>query len=257
MKAVIGGTGVYELAAEGYELRTETIDTPYGKTQIELASGRGAQIAFLARHGKGHAAPPHRINYRANIKALHMLGVDEILAACAVGAIKPELAVGDVVILRDFLDFTKSRVCTFFDGEDGRVGHAEMSSPYCPELTEAFLREAPGHGVQVKGSAVYVCTEGPRFETAAEIQMFARLGGDVAGMTNIPESVLAKELGMCYAAVGMVSNMCTGVSGAIGGHDIASALAKNKKGVTETFMAVLTNARREKQCTCAQGVIFL
>ncbi len=207
-QAIIGGTGVYKLFDDKESV---TLKTKYGPAEVDLVTIDGFRFAFLPRHGRGHSVPPHRINYRANIRALRDLGIEFILATAAVGSCSERFVPGDVVVLRDFLDFTKNRPSTFF--EDGsEVAHVPMGEPYCPRLTDAFLETARDNRLWVKGSAVYVCTEGPRFETAAEIRMFARMGGEVVGMTSVPEVVLAKEAGICYASVGIVTNLCTGMS---------------------------------------------
>lgn len=207
-QAIIGGTGVYKLFDDKESV---TVDTRYGPAEVDLVTIDGFRFAFLPRHGRGHSVPPHKINYRANIQALKDLGIQFIFATAAVGSCSERFAPGDVVVLRDFLDFTKSRPSTFFEDGD-EVLHVPMGEPYCRKLTEAFEETARDHRLWVKGSAVYVCTEGPRFETAAEIRMFARMGGEVVGMTSVPEVVLAKEAGICYASVGIVTNLCTGLS---------------------------------------------
>ncbi len=207
-QAIIGGTGVYKLFDDKESV---TVDTRYGSAEIDLVTIDGYRFAFLPRHGRGHSVPPHRINFRANIQALRSLGIEFVYATTAVGSCSERFAPGDVVVLRDFLDFTKSRPSTFFEDGD-EVVHAPMHEPYCRRLTEAFLETAREHRLQVKGEAVYVCTEGPRFETAAEIRMYARMGGEVVGMTSVPEVVLAREAGICYASIGIVTNLCTGMS---------------------------------------------
>jgi|GEM_PF-18785 len=257
-KAIIGGTGVYSLSGQFPDsvMEERTVRTEYGDVDVTIMKTPDGEIVFLARHGRGHAVPPHLINYRANMKALAILGVDEVLATCAVGSMRERFGVGDVVLLKDFIDFTKARPQTFFDGSDGAVRHVVMDSPYCQRLSDLVAGLAPSAGVDIKGRAIYVCTEGPRFETAAEIRMYAALGGDVVGMTNVPECVLAKELGMCYAAVGIISNWCTGISfqmasggsdaagndktgGGIALHDIEAAMAANKDKVTALFVRAL------------------
>ena len=275
-KAIIGGTGVYSL--DGGQIESRTVITDYGAVEVDiLKSDTTAEIVFLARHGRGHDVPPHLINYRANMMALSLLGVDEVYATCAVGSMREAFGVGEVVLLKDFMDFTKSRIQTFFDGsnhgvKDCRgdvkcgVAHATMSSPYCLELCQAFRDEAGKTGILLKGEAVYVCTEGPRFETAAEIAMYSHLGGDVVGMTNVPECVLAKELGMCYSAVGIVTNWCTGIHpGTIEIHDINKAMTENKEMVTAAFISILSDAGRmgskagqgKKTCRCDRSLISL
>lgn len=260
-KAIIGGTGIYNL--DGL-MTTRTITTVYGKVEVDILCTDQQDIVFLARHGRDHGVPPHLINYRANMMALKQLEVDEVFATCAVGSMRDEFGLGEVVVLKDFMDFTKSRIQTFFD--EGGVKHVIMSEPYCPSLSQAFTAQSKTVGIPLKGLAVYVCTEGPRFETAAEIAMYRKLGGDVVGMTNVPECILAKELGMCYSAVGIVTNWCTGIkSESMGLHDINSALAKNKDQVTQAFISILSDQSRkdrgsnlgEANCHCANSLISL
>ncbi len=256
MKAIIGGTGVYQLDL-ATEKKTIEVNTPYGTVELDQIEVDGVEIVFLARHGKGHKTPPHMINYRANMKALQILGVEEVLATCAVGSCHEHLAPGELVLMNDFLDFTKGRIQTYFDGESG-VAHLELSEPYCSTLNQAILATAKEKELRIFEEAVYVCTEGPRFETASEIKMFASAGGDVVGMTNFPEVVLAKELGLCYTAVGFVTNWCTGVKkGAIEMHDIQGSIDFNRNRLTELFIQVLTRTSEEKKCHCSQSLIRL
>jgi len=251
--AIIGGTGVYALSPES---RNETVETQYGTVQVDIAKFGGKEIAFLARHGKGHSVPPHLINYRANMRALKELGVKYVYATAAVGSCNDRFAPGDMAVIKDFIDFTKTRSATFYEGGSQGVAHVDMSDPYCENLRKKFYGMASRDGIDIKGDAVYVCTEGPRFETAHEIKMYRQLGGDVIGMTNVPEVVLAKELGMCYAAVGMVTNWCTGIkSGSIAMHDIEGALAKSKDKVTGVFIRLLTGDLNQDNCSCARSLI--
>ncbi len=251
-KAIIGGTGVYDTPGM---TRTETVNTKYGNVEVDIVKWENEEIVFLARHGKGHSVPPHLINYRANMMALKQLDVSHIYATCAVGSCNRNYAPGDTVIIRDFLDFTKIRPVTFFDGEEG-VKHTDMSDPYCKNLRALYSREAAKEGIEIKGDAVYVCTEGPRFETAAEIRMYEKMGGDVVGMTNVPEVQLAKELGICYAAVGLITNWCTGfVSDDIVIHDIMATMAANKDAITKLFLSILSNDPKRDKCSCRNAVM--
>jgi 5'-methylthioadenosine phosphorylase len=256
VKAIIGGTGIYSIDGNDH-IKKIVVPTPYGEVELEQMQVSGIDIVFLARHGKGHKTPPHMINYRANLKALQILGVDEVLATCAVGSCHESIAPGELVLINDFLDFTKARTQTDFDGTEG-VAHLDVSNPYCLSLQEAILKVASDTNLPIHKNGVYVCTEGPRFETATEIKMFRTLGGDVVGMTNFPEVVLAKELGLCYAAVGFITNWCTGVKqGAIEMHDIEGSIGYNRKRLTELFMTVLTREPAEKNCRCKDSLIRL
>ena len=254
-KAIIGGTGVYDVM-EG--ATTQSIVTAYGDVSYDLVKIGDTEVIFLARHGKEHNLPPHKINYRANMMALKMLEVDEIMAICAVGSMNDAYEPGDIVVINDFMDFTKNRIQTFFDGDTERVAHVEMTDPYCNRLRGMLVHGFEAHALNCKGNAVYVCTEGPRFETAAEIRMYRQLGGDVVGMTNIPESVLAKELGICYAAVGVITNWCTGIEGkAIAGHQITASMNQNKEKLTRLFLELLSRTETAQSCKCQQSLIIV
>lgn len=253
-KAIIGGTGVYEIGKSA----SREIETEYGRVIVDIAKINGEEIAFLLRHGKGHSVPPHLVNYRANIKALKDLGVKYIYAPCAVGSCNESFAPGDVAVLKDFIDFTKARPLTFYEGGRNGVAHVAMDAPYCSNLREKFVNCAQKTGLRVKGDAVYVCTEGPRFETAHEIKMYKMLGGDVVGMTNVPEVTLAKELGMCYQAVGIITNWCTGIKGEVADHDIKGIMEENKALITETFILALTGEKLSQDtCNCRAALLRL
>jgi 5'-methylthioadenosine phosphorylase len=188
------------------------VETPYGSVEPVVGKLSDLEIVFMSRHGQNHATPPHLVNYRANLWALRDLGVQKILATAAVGSLSPDFGIGELVLLDQFLDFTKNRPQTFYEGGPKGVLHVDMTEPYCPALRQVILKASEHLGLQVKNGACYVCTEGPRFETPAEIRMFQRLGADLVGMTSVPEVVLARELGMCYASIGMVTNKAAGMA---------------------------------------------
>lgn len=209
--AIIGGTGIYDADfLEGFE--NKIIDTPYGQAACKIGELYGNQVVFITRHGVNHSTPPHKVNYRANIWALKSLGVQEIFATTAVGSLNPEMKAGHFVVCDNALDFTKSRINTFYDDEYRGVAHVDVTSPYCPVLRAKVIDILKTMDIPFHPTGTYVCTEGPRFETAAEIKMFAMLGGDLVGMTNIPESILAREAEMCYTTVSIVTNMAAGIS---------------------------------------------
>lgn len=253
-KAIIGGTGVYDAGSSSFK---KTVKTKYGEVELDILKIQGEEIVFLARHGKDHSVPPHLINYRANMRALKEIGVKYIYATAAVGSCNENYGPGDVVIIKDFLDFTKSRPVTFFEGGKEPVKHVDMSEPYCRNLREKFISISKNEGLDIKGEAVYVCTEGPRFETAQEIKMFKKLGGDVVGMTNVPEVVLAKELGICYSTIGIISNWCTGMVGDIALHDIQETIEGNKEKITEVFIKIFQEDLTEDNCNCTNSIIEL
>lgn len=210
--AIIGGTGLEKMAAELDDRSDETLKTPYGDTAIVRGRLNGGELIFLARHGLGHNIPPHLINYRANIRALKDAGVTHILASAAVGSLKLEISPGDFVILDQFIDFTKTRVSSFFEAGEA-VRHVDMTEPYDGNLRRLLLQAAGEKGIEFNRNGTYVCTEGPRFETPAEIEMFRGFGADVVGMTGVPEVTLADELEIPYAAVAIVTNYAAGLAG--------------------------------------------
>ena len=186
--------------------------TPYGPVEPVVGKLANREIVFLSRHGCDHATPPHLVNYRANIWALRDLGVHKVLATAAVGSLSADFRIGELALLDQFLDFTKTRPQTFYEGGQKGVLHVDMTEPYCSDLRQVVLTASEHIGLPLKNGACYVCTEGPRFETPAEIRMFRRLGADLVGMTSVPEVILARELGMCYASIGMVTNKAAGIA---------------------------------------------
>lgn len=248
--AIIGGTGVYSLPGK---VRRRVVTTVCGEVAVDLlADGDDREIVFLARHGKQHKQPPHAINYRANMLALKELGVRQVFATTAVGSCNKDYRPGDLVLLSDVIDFTRNRPLTIFDHDDGEVRHVDLTEPYCPSLRRLLARAAGREGLALRQEAVYVCTEGPRFETAAEIRMFRRLGGDVLGMTNVPEVVFARELGMCYAVLGMVSNWCAGMGGDAHPvfHDFGQQVDDGRQAIFRIFMRALGEPTEREPCRC-------
>lgn len=209
---VIGGSGLYEI--KGFVLKSrKNISTPYGKPSGQYLTGKisNTEIVFLPRHGKNHDIPPHMINYRANIWGFKKAGVDTILSISAVGGIKKGLKPGDIVILDQVLDMTKERKSTYYEGKTGVI-HIDFTEPYCPELRRILLKAGKQVNVTLKKGGTYVAVEGPRLETAAEIKSFRILGGDVVGMTGMPEASLARELEICYSGISVVANFAAGIS---------------------------------------------
>ncbi|MFK7830392.1 MAG: S-methyl-5'-thioinosine phosphorylase [Congregibacter sp.] len=211
--ALIGGTGLQSLA--GLELnRVHAIDTPFGPTSTAIEEGKfeGTSLFFLHRHGGADGPiPPHRVNYRANIWALHELGVDRIVAANAVGAVNPSRCSGELVIPDQLIDYTWGREHSFDDGASGSLAHIDFTEPYDATLRLSLLGAARRASVPCFDGAVLGVTQGPRLETAAEIQRLARDGCDLVGMTGMPEAALAREMNIAYVAVCMVVNAAAGI----------------------------------------------
>ena len=211
MLAVIGGSGLSQLANLDVSHR-EVLRTPYGEPSGAVTFGQicGRPVAFLARHGYGHTIPPHEVNYRANIWALWKRGAAGIVSVASVGSIRSDLKPGDVVIPHQIIDYTWGRKSTFHDGQDGKVTHIDFTDPYDEVLREQLIAAAAASGIEVSPSAVYAATQGPRLETAAEINRLERDGVDIVGMTGMPEAALARELGVPYAAISVVANYAAG-----------------------------------------------
>jgi len=249
---VIGGSGFESI------MKTEStvnVWTPYGSVILYTGKLEGVSIAFLPRHGVRHEYPPHKVNYRANIYSFYKLGVERIVGLNAVGGIGRYMQPGDIVIPHDYVDFTKSRRYTFYDGP--KVVHIDVSQPYCPELRESIVRAAlEVCPERLWDRGVYVATEGARYETPAEIAMFASLGFDVVGMTGCPEAALARELGICYASICLVTNRAAGLQDRLTTKEVL-ATAKMcipyiAKIVELTFTRYLP---RKRGCRCG-GALF-
>jgi 5'-methylthioadenosine phosphorylase len=202
--AVIGGSGFYSFLSDAVHV---DVPTPFGEPSAPVAVGRvaGREVAFLPRHGPAHAHPPHLINYRANVWALRALGVRQVLAPCAVGGLTERTAPGALVVPDQLVDRTSSRTQSFVDA--GAV-HAPFADPYCPTLRGVLCQAAP----DVVDGGTMVVIEGPRFSTRAESQWYARQGWSLVNMTGHPEAVLARELGLCYATIALVTDLDAGVS---------------------------------------------
>ncbi len=209
--AIIGGTGLAALDTLTIT-RRETVVTPYGEPSSPLLYGQlGDQVVvFLARHGLQHTLPPHRINYRANLWALHRIGVKQIIAAAAVGGIRADMEPGALAFPDQIVDYTWGRPCTFFEDNLSQVTHIDFTEPYCPALREKLMTAARALNLNARESCTYGAMQGPRLETAAEIRKLERDGCDLVGMTGMPEAALARELGLRYAACAVVANWAAG-----------------------------------------------
>ena len=211
---IIGGSGLTKL--KNLQIRhRRIIRTPFGEASGPLTFGvlNGQEVVFLARHGYGHTIPPHRVNYRANIWALHHVGVSHVIAVTAVGGITAAMQSGVLLAPDQLIDYTHGRPSTFFEGgEAQQVIHIDFSAPYCANVRARLRQGAATAGIALHDGGTYAATQGPRLETAAEILRIERDGGDVVGMTGCPEAVLAREIGLCYAPLSLVVNPAAGKS---------------------------------------------
>lgn len=211
MLAVIGGSGLAELANLTIT-RREVVRTPYGEPSGALTFGElgGSEVVFLARHGYGHTIAPHRVNYAANLWALRHAGADGIVSVATVGGIRADLGPGVLLVPDQLIDYTWGRKSTFFEGADEAVRHIDFTRPFDTTLRGRLLAAALAAQVEVVDGGVYATTQGPRLETAAEINRIERDGADVVGMTAMPEAALARELEIAYAAINVVANHAAG-----------------------------------------------
>ena len=205
---VVGGSGFYRFLDEVAEV---DLDTPWGPpaAPVHVGDVGGRRVAFLPRHGAAHEHPPHRVNYRANVWALRELGVQRILGPCAAGSLHAGIHPGDLVVCDQLVDRTWGRPDTFFDGP--QVHHVGFADPYCPEVRDAVVAAARGRALTVHDGGTVVVVQGPRFSTRAESRWFREQGWHVVNMTQHPEAVLARELGLCYAGLALVTDYDTGV----------------------------------------------
>ena len=251
--AIIGGTGVYD--PELLEGKREVkVYTPYGAPSDMIILGRhqGRDIAFLPRHGRGHQIPPHRINNRANIWALRELGVGCIIASSAVGSLRDDYAPGDFVMTDQFIDRTKNRPDTFYEG--GRICHISAADPICPELHNFFVDFAKELDLKVHPSGTYVCIEGPRFSTRAESRLFRTWGADVVGMTLYPECVLAREAQICYVSIGMVTDYDVWAEKPVSTREIVETMNRNAANFKKLVMQAIPRLPRERTCGCGEAL---
>ena len=241
MLALITGSGFYDIPGLAERQVTE-VETPYGAVSVNSGMLAGAPVAFIPRHGADHSLPPHAINYRANVWALREFGADGIVAVSVVGSIDTAYQAGAFLLCDQFIEFTSGRAVTFFD-EPGNVQHTDMTAPYDPELRAQLVSAAEVIGLDIAPSATYVCTNGPRFETPAEIKMYGILGGTLVGMTGYPEVALARELRVPYAAVAIVANLAAGLQDAELSHeDVVGVI----DGCKEPLFALVTEFLRAR-----------
>ncbi|MDY6825841.1 MAG: S-methyl-5'-thioadenosine phosphorylase [Bacillota bacterium] len=249
---VIGGSGVYDQNFID-KISAVEVDTAYGKVLMHSGEYRERRVFFLARHGGKHSVPPHMVNYRGNIAALKKMSVSAIISTAAVGTIRKDMPPHSMVVIDQFIDFTKNRPSTFYDGREGTVVHVDMSEPYCPLLRQAFLRAGKRVSQELIDGGCYVCTEGPRLETPAEIEMFKKWGGDLVGMTSVPEVVLAREAGICYATIALPTNYAAGISEILITHeDVLKAVDKKKVELDHLIAACIEEIPLKRNCHCGE-----
>jgi 5'-methylthioadenosine phosphorylase len=254
---IIGGSGLYAIPGLT-NVREQRVETPFGEPSDAIVLGEleGRKVAFLARHGRGHKLLPSELNFRANIFAMKMLGVERILSVSAVGSLKEEHKPTDFVIPDQFIDRTFARVGTFFG--DGIVAHVAFGDPVCSTVASTFTQACATVGVVGKLGGTYVCMEGPQFSTRAESNLYRSWGADVIGMTNLQEAKLAREAEICYATMAMVTDYDCWHEG----HDdvtidqIVAVLHQNADNAGKVVKAAVAAMPRERNCACASALKY-
>jgi 5'-methylthioadenosine phosphorylase len=254
--AVIGGTGFYQLFRRP---RVVKVKTPYGAPSTDPSIGRigNRRVAFIARHGAKHQFPPHRIPYRENIWALHSIGVKRIIAPCAVGSLNPNIKPGDFVICDQFINFTRDRPDSFYDGP--LAVHVSTADPYCPELREIAIEAGKSLGLPVHPRGTVVVIQGPRFSTRAESRFFRSIGGDVINMTQYPEVALARELEMCYLNISLVTDYDVGLEGdpsikPVTHEEVLRVFNANLQRLREFITEIVGRIPEERTCICSRAL---
>ncbi|MDD5144523.1 MAG: S-methyl-5'-thioadenosine phosphorylase [Candidatus Pacebacteria bacterium] len=249
--AIIGGSGLEDpnFFKEVGEIK---VKTPFGDTSspIRISDLNGQKIAFLSRHGANHGIPPHMVNSKANIWALKELGVERIIGICAVGSLKEEYKPGNIVVCDQSIDFTKKRDYTFYD--DSAV-HISLADPFCPELRSLFFEEAKKLEIPAHESGTYACIEGPRFSTKAESKFFMNFA-DVIGMTLVPEAQLAKELGICYLSLAMVTDYDCWKDHPVTYEEVARIMGENQEKIKKILNSSLSKINSQRNCSCSKSL---
>jgi 5'-methylthioadenosine phosphorylase len=248
---VIGGSGLYGMP--GLDIsEVRELQTPYGKPSAAYRIGKVGEVetVFLPRHGDPHSIPPHRINYRANLWGFRELGVEHIYSVNASGGISPQSGPGTIVVCDQVMDQTQgAREGTFFDGPE--VVHIDFTDPYCPEIRRSLVDAAVDEGIEVLSEGTYLCVNGPRLESRAEIKYFSSMGVDVIGMTGMPEAALARELEMCFSSLAVVANWAAGISGdKLSAVEVVEVMKGANDRINRLLSAAILKVPRRRGCEC-------
>ncbi|HHU79210.1 MAG: S-methyl-5'-thioadenosine phosphorylase [Caldicoprobacterales bacterium] len=250
---VIGGSGLYSLLEQVEEV---SLSTPYGQPSDKLFLGEihGKSIAFLPRHGREHRLPPHKVNYRANIYAMKELGIRQIVATTAAGSLQPHIRPGDLIVSDQFIDRTHGRPDTFFDGPE--VVHISMARPYCPRIRQLAVKEAERKGLKIHKSGTVVVIQGPRFSSGAESRWYTSMGCSLINMTQYPEVVLARELGICYANISLITDYDAGLEGRddiapVTHEEVLRVFEENSRKVKDVILSIIRELDVNFDCSCS------
>lgn len=251
---VIGGSGVYDIP--GFDISDSVkLSTPYGKPSDVYRIGKlaGTEVVFLPRHGPMHNIQPHNINYRANIWGLRELGVKKILSVGASGGINSAMGPGSIVVPDQIIDMTAGRPATFYEADD--VVHVDFTEPFCSDLREHIVVSAEKAAIKVIMKGTYICVNGPRLETAAEIRAFSMLGADIVGMTGMPEAVLAREMELCFACISVITNHAAGISGQkLAATEVVEYMKGSMEKINKLLKTFLSQNFHTTNCFCGQAL---
>lgn len=262
---VLGGSGFYDLLDNAKEA---VIKTPFGSLSGKVMIGRisGRRVAFIPRHGQGHKYPPHKIPYKANLWAFKKMGIKRIISPAAVGSLNPFIKPGDFVIVDQFVNWTKNRDDTFYHGPEysgkiegikksDKVAHFSMAEPYCKELRKIASKSCQKLNIPRHQTGTLVIIEGPRFSTRAESKFFSSQGWDIINMTSYPEVVLARELGICYLNIGLITDWDVGLEGdpkvkPVTFRELVKVFNQNNQKVKELIFEIIKNIPKQRKCGC-------
>ena len=251
---MIGGSGFYAWFEGAHQI---AVDTPFGPPSdpVVIGSVAGRRVAFLPRHGRDHRHPPHRVNYRANLWALRTVGVRQVLAPCAVGSMHTDLGPGSLVVPDQVIDRTWGREHTVYDAI-GPVAHVAFADPYCPRGRSAVVSAAAEAGRPVRNGGTLVVINGPRFSTRAESRWHAALGGDVVGMTGMPEASVARELAMCYTSINVVTDLDAGFESGDGvtHAEVFAQFGRSIDELKQLLLSVVPRLPTDDDCRCRRSL---
>ena len=253
---VFGGSGLYSFFKKATEV---SLRTPYGAPsgEVTLSTSAGRKLAFLPRHGARHQYPPHKVPYKANVHAFKQLGVSRVMAPNAVGSLKAEVEPGDFVFCDQFVNFTKGRDDTFYDGPV--TTHVSTAEPYCPQMRRVATAAAKRLGLKFHGQGTVVVIQGPRFSTKAESRFFSRQGWDVVNMTQYPEVVLAREQELCYLNISMATDYDAGLecdprAKPVSHEEVIKVFNKNIGRLRDLILEIVKDLPRERTCDCGSAL---
>lgn len=250
---IIGGTGVYD--QENFEdIKEIKVYTPFGETSDLISIGvyKKIKVAFIPRHGKNHTIPPHKVNYRANVWALKQLGAKRIITSAAVGSLREDYGPGTFVIPDQFIDRTKKRLDTFYEG--GQVCHISAADPFCEQLRPILIEAAKKQGLDVKEVGTYVCIEGPRFSTRAESRLFRLWKADIVGMTLYPECILAREAELCYVSISMVTDYDVWAESPVSTKEVIEKAKESNEKLKKLILETLPKIPKAHTCECGSAL---